>query len=79
MPKGLKRVEFSLLAEDADLLERAALSMHTSVSELVRHTLYQNVPALKRAMDERNERIYQEVKERQKMREWTGQQSNNGR
>lgn len=71
-PRGTTRIEFALLAEDAELLTRYANAHHTTVSEIVRQALYDHNPVLKRAKTEREDRTWREVEERRKLRAWNG-------
>lgn len=73
MPNSrLTRLEFSLLSEDAELLQRYAKAHGTPASEIVRAALYDYVGPLKRAKEEREERTFREMQERRALDEWTG-------
>lgn len=74
MPRdGQTRVEFAMREDDAELLAKVARARFTTVSELVRQCVYAHLEPLGRAKLERDERMYREVAERRKLREWNGQ------
>ena len=71
MPRpDMTRIEFSIRADDAEILARMAQSRGCSVAELVRRSLYQALEPLARAQHEREMKTAAEVDERRRIREW---------
>jgi len=66
----MTRIEFSIRADDAEILARMAKSRGCSVAELVRRSLYQSLEPLGRAQHEREMKTAAEVDERRKLRRW---------
>jgi hypothetical protein len=71
--ENLGRLEFTIRADDLELLHRIARNRGCSASELVRRSLYEALEPLARAQKEREMKTAAEIEDRRKLAAWTGE------